>query len=282
MAFPLIPLSNPAAARMLAAGALALGLTAAALPGTGLGQEAPAPRGDAPHHHKGPRHGHALLSVTGEGQAHTAPDIAHVSVGVSTRAETAAEAMSENAALQQAVIDQLLAEGLEERDIQTTGLNLSPIQDHSNDGQPPVVTGYAAHNMVSIRVRDIDALGPVLDRLVETGANEINSISFSREDMTEAENEARTNAIASAQERAEVMAAAAGKRLGRLVSLSDSQQIDGPRPVMMQAMARAADASTPVQAGELSVSARVSATYLLLDDETGNGADGNGGEEQPE
>lgn len=210
-----------------------------------------------PGKHPGPI---AKLTVTGEGQSSAQPDLATISLGVSTRAATAAEAMAQNAEAQSKVIEALKADGIEARDIQTSGLNLSPMIDYQ-DGQPPRLTGYAAQNMVTVRVRDIAALGGVLDKLVASGANEINGISFSREDMTEALDKARSAAIADARHRAEVMAEAAGMKLGPLMSLSEAQMGGGPRPMMMAAEAKRAD--TPIEAGELSVSASVTAVFAM-------------------
>lgn len=245
------------APRTLVAGLTALALVAGALPATA--QDAPAR--PAPMHVRP-----AMLTVTGTGQSAAEPDMAQITVGVSTQAATASGAMTENATRQQAVIDQLKAEGIEERDIQTAGLNLSPMQDFSQDGKPPVITGYLAQNTVSVRVRDLAKLGAVLDKLVESGANEISGISFSREDTTEAEDAARVDAISAASRRAEVMANAAGQRLGPILSISDSEIPSGPQPMLM-GMARAEKASTPIQAGELSISARVTVVYALLPNE---------------
>lgn len=244
-------------------------LTAATLIVLGAGPlmaQAPAPDAPPPppigHHgmkHPGPM---AELTVTGEGQSTAQPDLATVSLGVSSRADTAAEAMSQNAAQQTKVIDALKGAGVEARDIQTSGLNLSPVIDYQ-DGQPPKLTGYAAQNMVTVRVRDIAGLGPVLDKLVGAGANEINGIGFSREDMTEALDKARADAIADARHRAEVMAEAAGMRLGPLMSLSEAQIAGGPQPMMMAADAKRGGA--PIEAGELSVTANVTAVFAMHD-----------------
>lgn len=218
----------------------------------------------APHMEHMMKHGAiAKLTVTGEGRATAVPDMAMINLGVSTRAATAAEAMAQNATRQNAVIEALKAQGVEDRDIQTSGLNLSPEMSYSQDSKPPVLTGYAAQNMVSVRVRKLEGLGATLDALVATGANEINSISFTREDMSAGEDEARADAISSARHRAEVMATAAGMRLGPLMALSDSAVSNGPVPMMAMA-SRAAGDATPIAAGELTLNAIVSATYALL------------------
>lgn len=248
-----------ARAGLLTAGALSALVAVTALPA--IAQDAPPPPSEA---NAMPHKAFAVLTVSGQGDATAQPDMAQISVGVTTQADTAGKAMTDNAEKQSAVIEQLKAEGIEQRDIQTSGLNLSPVQNYSQEGKPPVITGYMAQNMVSVRVRDLAKLGEILDKLVTSGANEINSVSFSREETTEAEDAARVAAIKAAQRRAQVMADAAGQKLGPLMSLSDTVQMDGgPRPMMAMARDQSAK-STPIEAGELSFSANVTATFALL------------------
>ncbi|WP_304617828.1 SIMPL domain-containing protein [Paracoccus sp. (in: a-proteobacteria)] len=213
----------------------------------------------------GADHGPSRLSVSGEGQARIAPDLATVQLGVTTQADSAAEAMRQNASQQNAVIEALRGAGLADADIQTSGLNLSPLMDYS-DGQAPRVTGYQASNIVAIRVTDLAGLGGVLDAIVEAGANEIRGIDFSRENGLEAVDEARRDAVADARRKAEVLAEAAGLTLGPVLSLRDQPRgHEGPRP-MMRMEAAMADASTPVQPGELSMEAAVEIEYALIGD----------------
>ncbi|AGT07952.1 SIMPL domain-containing protein [Paracoccus aminophilus] len=250
----------------LAAGATALTLVASSLPA--LAQATPGETPPPPHH-AGKMEGQhpamvSRLTVSGEGTSSAQPDMASISIGVTVQADTAAAAMSENASRQQAVIAKLKEIGVDAKDIQTSGLNLSPVQTYTNDGKPPVVTGYMAQNMVQVRVRDLAKLGPALDTLVMAGANEINGISFSREDTLEAEDQARVKAIENARHKAEVMANATGMKLGRLISLSDVTMGSGPRPIMMAMNANAKAADTPIEAGELGVTANVTATFALV------------------
>lgn len=89
------------------------------------------------HHMKKAGHMMGRLSVTGEGEARAVPDMATITIGVSSRAESAAEAMKQNSTSQQAVIDQLKSEGIEDRDIQTAGLNCRPLMTALRTGRPP-------------------------------------------------------------------------------------------------------------------------------------------------
>ncbi len=118
------------------------------------------------------------ISVTGEGRVDVAPDMATVSLGVTTQGATAAEAMAANSAAVQAVLDRLTAAGIAARDVQTTGLSLNPLWSNYDSGQQQKIEGYAAANMVTVRVRALDGLGGVLDAAVSDGANTLNGLSF--------------------------------------------------------------------------------------------------------
>ena len=256
---PIRPLLTAATLIVLGAAPLAAQTPAPDAP------QPPAMMGDHGMKHRGMHHGPmARLTVSGQGQATTQPDLATINLGVSTRAATAAEAMTQNAGAQAKVIETLKAEGIEARDIQTSGLNLAPVLDYTDDGQPPKLTGYAAQNSVTVRMRDIAGLGLVLDKLIASGANDISGITFSREDMTATEDEARGKAVADARRRAETMAAAAGMKLGPLMALSDQPVDSGPMPMPRMAMAAEAKmGGAPVEAGELSVVTQVTAVYVL-------------------
>lgn len=207
-------------------------------------------------------HPMSRMSVIGSGQARVAPDLATVRLGVTTRAESAADAMRQNSDQQSAVIDALVAAGIAEEHIQTSGLNLNPVIDFSPEREP-TVTGYEASNMVSVRVTQIDRLGEVLDAIVGAGANQINGIEFSRMDGLDAEDQARRTAVEDALHKAEVLAEAAGLQVGRVLTMRDGAVSDGPRPMMRQA-AMEVSASVPVQAGQVEVSAQVQMEFALI------------------
>lgn len=270
-------LSRGAPAR-LAGGAPAglIGASAGLLAGAAaLAMLAATPAAAHPMGHCGPGHAGpgfaagapmrpATIDVQGEGRTNVAPDLATVSIGVTTQAETAAQAMADNATRQSAIIEVLRAQGIAPEDLQTQGLNLSPMQDYSREGQPPLITGYQAQNIVTARVRDIPQLGALLDAMVEAGATDVRGISFTREDAAAAEDEARAAAVVEARRRAEVIAQAAGMMLGPLQSLTDATRSGGPRPMEMM-MARAADAqSTPIEAGQLTITAAVTGVWTML------------------
>ncbi|HEX7989537.1 MAG TPA: SIMPL domain-containing protein, partial [Stenotrophomonas sp.] len=176
-----------------------------------------------------------LLNVSAQAEAHRVPDVATLSAGVVTQAADGNTAMRDNAVQMDKVMAAIKAAGIAERDIQTSGINLSP-QYRYAENEAPKITGYQANNTVSLKVRDITKLGKVLDSLAAQGANQINGPSFEIDQPEPVYDEARLAALKKAQARAETYAKALGLRVRRIVSISEGNQ-GGFRPMPMMAMA---------------------------------------------
>ena len=207
-------------------------------------------------------HAPATITVTGEGTVTSAPDLATVSLGVTTQGATAAEAMAANSTALAAVLERVKAAGVEDRDIQTSTLNLNPNWANTDGSSAPTITGYVATNLLSIRVRALDKLGPVLDAAVVDGANTLNGVSFGFQEPDPKMDEARKAAVAKAKARAELLTGAAGVGLGRIVSISESGGYAPPMP-MYRMEAAMADAPVPVEGGEVGVTASVTITWEI-------------------
>ena len=233
--------------------ALPLALAAAAIAGPAFAQTSPIlPDG-------------ALLEVSAEGEVTRTPDVATIRAGVTTQADTAAAATADNAQRMARVVAALKAAGVADRDLMTSNVALSPRYRYA-DNVPPVITGYQASNGVSIRFRDVARSGRILDALVKQGANEIAGPSFSLDKPEAALDEARTLAIVRARARADLYAKAAGLRVERIVSITESSEDRGGSPQPMMAMTRmkgAEAADTQVLAGETAVVVRVQVKFLL-------------------
>jgi len=204
------------------------------------------------------------ITITGEGRVEAAPDIATIMVGVSTSATTATEAMAGNSDSMARVLDRLKAAGLAARDLQTSGLNLGPRMDYSRDGQPPRLVGYDASNTLMVRVRDLGALGGILDTVVSDGANTLNGLTFGLSDPEPLRDAARVRAVEEARRKAEMIAGAAGVRLGRVVELSE--QANRINPGMMMRDSMVAASPVPIAEGEVSYSVAVTITWELAQD----------------
>ncbi len=183
------------------------------------------------------------LDISATGEATRVPDIAIISAGVVTRANTATGALEQNAARMERVIAALKRAGIAERDTQTSNISLNPEYRYV-ENQAPRLTGYTASNQLSVRFRDIRNTGAILDALVAEGANQINGPSLTIDKPEEALDEARTKALAVGRARADLYARALGMRVVRLLSVSESggsYPVPPPMAVMMEARGQAAD-----------------------------------------
>lgn len=212
-----------------------------------------------------------IITVSGEGVVQGTPDIASIVVGVVSSGETAQAAVTANSTSMAAVVDSFKEAGIESRDIATSGFSVQPRYVYPKNGgnEAPRINGYEARNSVTVRVRDLSKLGAILDKAVSTGSNQINGIAFDVAEDTPLLDKARTLAVQDAHRKAELMATAAGAKLGRVLTI-DSRQggHPGPRPMMLQA-ARSADAfaakAVPVEAGEQDFRADVNVSWELVD-----------------
>lgn len=204
------------------------------------------------------------ITVTGTGTVEAVPDIATLSIGVTTQGETAAEALSANSAALDAVMARLTAAGIEARDMQTSNLSLNPNWTgyDSSSVSGPTIAGYVATNMLTIRVRALDGLGAVLDAAVADGANTLNGLTFGLADPDPALDAARQEAVAVARARAALLATAAGVKLGRVLSISEGAAPMDPVPMFR---AEASASPVPVAGGEVGLSASVTIFYEIIE-----------------
>jgi uncharacterized protein len=202
-----------------------------------------------------------MITVTGVGTVEATPDIATLTIGVTTQGATAAEALSANTAALEAVMARLTSAGIEARDMQTSNLSLNPNWT-GYDTSTPTISGYVAANMLTIRVRQLDGLGTVLDAAVADGANTLNGLVFGLADPEPVLNDARQEAVADARAKAQLLASAAGVTLGRVVSISEGYAPAEPVPMFRQ---DASAAAVPVAGGELGLTANVTMFYEIAE-----------------
>ena len=204
-----------------------------------------------------------LLKVSATGEVHRAPDVAQLGVGVVTEAPEAKAALAANATQMTKVVDAVKRAGVAERDIQTTGVSLQP-QYAYRENQAPKITGYQAHNRVSVKVRDMANIGEVLDAFVAAGANQVDGPTFTLDEPEAALDEARRVALERARARAVMYAKALGLEVGRIASIDETGsgfEPPVPRPMMMAKTMDAA--STPVLPGEQSHAVTLNVVFEL-------------------
>ncbi|KRE17482.1 hypothetical protein ASE63_13615 [Bosea sp. Root381] len=193
------------------------------------------------------------ISVTGEGEVSLAPDMAILNLSVLREAETAREAVSVGSAAMKQVLAALKEAGIAERDLQTSGLNIQPRYTQPGPQakpQAPKISGYAASNSLTVRIRDLSTVGAILDKTVSLGVNQGGDITFVNDDLKPGLAEARKRAVADALERARTLAEAAGVKLGRILAIEERPTRSGPMPLGKVMRAAAADSYVPVERGE--------------------------------
>jgi len=196
------------------------------------------------------------IIVSGEGVIKATPDQAWINIGVESRSKVSKDAQQRNAEVMTAVQQKIAAFSIPKDAIKTTAVDLQLEFDYANGKQTP--RGYVARNTVEVRVDDLARLGDVLDAVVASGATTIHGLRFDVKQREQIEATALQAAVKNATAKAQAIATGASRAVDRIIRIEEVSS-GGPVPMMKNfAMARAgADASTPVEAGELEIRAQV-------------------------
>jgi uncharacterized protein YggE len=208
-----------------------------------------------------------VIVVSGEGDAAIAPDMAVLSLGVAETRKTARDALDVANSAMSAVIEALKKQGIAPGDLQTSGLSIQAQyaypQNEDGTPKPPVLTGYAVSNTLTVRVRDLAKVGAIIDQAVTLGVNQGGDIRFTNEDPAKTVATARAAAVRDAIEKAKTLADAAGVKVGRILEITETGNAEDPRPLMSARMAKQAEDAVPVEAGENSYSINVNVTFAI-------------------
>ena len=209
----------------------------------------------------------STITVNGTGEALVSADVAVISLGVSARDRDVLKAQAKVNEAIASIRAVLLENGIAKEDIITDYINIYAMYDYRDDQEE--VAAYNANSTLAIRVTKMDAVGELIDLAFGAGANTLNGISFSASDTTEAKAEALRAAVRDAQEKAEVLAEAAGLSLGKVESIQEGSTYSYERGAgnftMNVKATEDAAAGTVIQSAKLIVSASVSITFELDD-----------------
>ena len=204
------------------------------------------------------------LSVSGTGKVYIKPDIALVSLGVKTQALKSQDAVNQNNEKMTAITKAVKDLGVEDKDIQTTNYNLSPVYDWTESGR--IFKGYSLDQAISVKIRNFDKINDILDKATSAGANTVGDLQFTIDDREKALSEARTKAISEAKVKAQNLARESGLRLVKLVNVYESNGYY-PQPMYGMgdsAMAKEVSSVAPsIQTGQMEVSATVNLIYKI-------------------
>ena len=203
------------------------------------------------------------ISVSGEGRVSIEPDVALLGIGASAKAMTVGEANSKVQAAMARLLDSLKANGVVEKDIQTSQFSINPEYDYQYN--PQKLTGYRVTHMLQVKVRDIDKAGKVIDDGVEAAGDltQVSGVSFTIDELTALHSQARQQAMADAQTKADELARLAGVTLGKPTYISESAYTPYSQSYYgAQAMAApATGGSTEISPGQMEVVVSVQVTY---------------------
>jgi len=207
------------------------------------------------------------ISVSGSGKITIEPDVAYVSFGVFTKAKTANEAQTANAASFAAVEKALKEFGVAAKDIKTTGFYVQPEYQWSDKGESSI-TGYTADHTVQVAYRNLTGIGKLIDAVSKAGANRMNGIQFGTEKMDAFELQVIEKAMANAKAKADTIAKAAGRSVKSVLhvqqgGVSGGAPIYYPMARMESTAASDGGVGTSVQPGQLEITTTVTVTYEM-------------------
>ena len=212
--------------------------------------------------------------VTGQASVSVAPDLVLLNVGVEAIAETVAEARGQAADAMDAIVEAVKANGLEDKDVQTLSLNIWPqyeypeVEENGRRVRKQTLVGYTVNNTARIKIRDVDAVGTIIDDVAEAGGNytRINGIQFSIEEPKPYMTDLREQAVADAEAKAEHFATLTDVAVGDLLFISEVGSGVDVRDFRQQSRMMAlesAAAATSVSGGELELSLSVQAVFAI-------------------
>jgi uncharacterized protein YggE len=204
--------------------------------------------------------------VSGEGKVEVTPDIADLQLGVQAQAKTVSDAQNQASGAMNKVVSALSAAGIASKDIQTSYFSVQVVTRYNPDTQQNETTGYMVTNLVVVKIRNITNVGPIVDSVVAAGGDltRINDLSFTVEDPTPYQTEARNQAMTDAQAKAVQMAQLAGVKLGRATYITESTSTPPtPQPFAISAVSGAASSPTSINAGQLEITDTVQVVYTI-------------------
>jgi uncharacterized protein YggE len=211
-----------------------------------------------------------LLTVAGEGEVRVDPDLATVRLGVMAQADTARAAQEQVNQVAQKLRDRLRDLKVPTANLQTSQLEISPVYTNPRPPRPneaegvPRVVGYRAQNLFTIRLEDLTMVGPVIDAGVAVGANQLQGVQFGLRNETPARLRALREAVGSARQKAEAIANALDLRITGIQSVAEGGAQVVPPPFQARAFSlEGAAGGTPVEPGQLSISAQVTLRYQI-------------------
>lgn len=163
------------------------------------------------------------IFVSGEGKLKLKPDTATIKFTVETTSEDRVKALEENAKKMDKVIKELKKKSVKDDQIETSQVSINPIYKHEmEEPYEQVLEGYQVINSISVKTKELDKIGGLIDISVKAGSNRIDGIAYSSSKANEYYNQALELAVKSAKEKAEIIAKASGAKIKSINSINEN------------------------------------------------------------
>jgi len=210
-----------------------------------------------------------LLTVSATGKTTVVPDIAILMFSVISRGTDPAKIADESNEKINAVINFIKSQGVDAKDIKTSGYNLSPDYKYDPETERRFITGYTLRHSSTLKIRDFSKIAPIMAKLPALGVNEINDIIFTVDDPDKVLGEARAEGLKKAKEKAAAIAKESGVRLLKIINIGEFGNFPPPIPLFRKegalGIGGGGDVGTipTIEPGTEELQVQVSITYVI-------------------
>lgn len=207
-----------------------------------------------------------ILVVTGTGQVDVQPDRAKITLAVVSSGKNLEQLQEQNSRTVNQVVTDLLKQGLQRSQIETSRFNVWPQYSYGRNGdeQPPDIIGYQVRNQITVTLDDPQRAGSIIDTALRAGANEVQNISYFLHDNNSVQAMALSQACINANKKANAIARALGIKIGAVISVRESSPTTEIYPLRTFDSVTASGEAVPIQPGDITVRGTVTITYQIV------------------
>ncbi|MFA7141964.1 MAG: SIMPL domain-containing protein [Candidatus Paceibacterota bacterium] len=207
-----------------------------------------------------------LISVTGFAEIYAKPDVATITLSVVSENKDLKIASSENTAKGNAIIEFLKENNIEEKDIKTSQYSVTPRYEYYNDYRNRYLAGYEIRQSLTIKVRDLEIVGDIIEGATEKGANDISNLQFVIDNNEDLKEQAREMAIKDARNKAQKLEKDLGISIKNIVNFYEDYGVYYPvmEGFALKEMSLDSTANSPsIQVGENSIVSNITIVYRV-------------------
>ncbi len=205
----------------------------------------------------------STIQVNGKGEITAEPDVAYINISVETSSKVAADAVRQNAEKTTNVIKKIKSVISGNDKVKTTNYNLSPVYEYNSTTKKQYLKEYRVVNEVLVETYNLDNIGKLIDSTTTLGANRISGPRFGIKNSDELERKALVKAVEDAKKTAETVALASGTNIIKILRINPSYNRPAPHFNRSFESRAVADSSTPIEAGDLTITANVTIVYEI-------------------